>query len=46
MAGMDNPGPEWQEWFSFPGDWGCALTIVGFVLFLVAVVISWQVFFN
>jgi hypothetical protein len=38
-------GP-WQERFTFVGELGCAFTFIGFVLFLVVVLILWQVLFN
>jgi hypothetical protein len=36
----------WQEHFSFVEDLGCAFSFIGFVLFVVVVVILSHVFFN
>jgi hypothetical protein len=39
--GSEPLGP-WPEDFSFVKDAGCATTFVGFVLFIIALLIIWQ----
>jgi hypothetical protein len=42
----DGPLGPWQEEFTFVGEKGCAATFIGFVLFLVVVLVVWQVLIN
>src|SRR4051812_27014369 len=37
---------DWQENFTFPEDWGCALTFIGFIVFVIVGAILWQVLVN
>jgi hypothetical protein len=32
--------------FTLGGDWGCAITFVGFITFLIIAAVVWQTFFN
>jgi hypothetical protein len=32
--------------FTIGGDWGCAFTFIGFVVFLIVAAVVWQVFVN
>jgi hypothetical protein len=43
---MDDPLGPWPEDFKFVGDLGCAFTFIGFVVFLVAVLILWHILFD
>jgi hypothetical protein len=42
----DGPLGPWPDEFKLAEDHGCAFTLLGFVLFLVAALILWQVLFN
>jgi hypothetical protein len=43
--GSGSPDP-WPHRFDFVGEMGCGSSLVGFVLFLTAVVAVWHFFFN
>jgi hypothetical protein len=40
---MDGGG--WQEWFTFSGDLGCAGTLIGFILFVIALTVLSRILF-
>jgi hypothetical protein len=42
----DGPLGPWPERFTLAEEHGCAFSFIGFVLFLIVVLICWQVFFN
>lgn len=42
----DGPLGHWQERFTFGEEWGCASSFVGFVLFLIAVLVLWRYLLN
>jgi hypothetical protein len=42
----DGPLGPWDVPFTFMEDLGCGSTLLGFVLFLVVVAVTWWVFFG